>query len=388
MTTTTTQVETPNTAQVKYRAFDCDGHFKEPDELWAEYLPAEYRAMAPRFEVDSMGQRRFLIGGKTLPRNPMIPLPRRESNLQEDLDPLVLRSGFDPQARLAVMDSEGIDVNVIYPTTGLRFAAVDNLEVLVALCQAYNNWAKDFCSAAPDRLLAPAVVPQLDVSETLKETRRAVEELGLAGVMLRPNPIGRTIEDPAWGLLWSLLEELDAPLGFHEGSSLPGGSWPGWPGVAHLGSDRTDNHLFQHAMSHPFEHMAAMLALIAGGTLERHPNLRVLFLEAGCGWVPYWLERMDHHLAGGLAYTDVRLPLSATEYFQRQCFVSMDPEEGAVVPALVSCVGADNVCWSTDFPHTDHEWRGMARDFASREDLSEEAKEKIIGGNAARAYKR
>jgi predicted TIM-barrel fold metal-dependent hydrolase len=276
------------------------------------------------------------------------------------------------------MDSEGIYGNVIYPTTGLMFGSVDDLDLLVALCQAYNNWAKDFCSAAPDRLFVPAVVPQLDVFETLKETERAVTELGLMGIMMRPNPIGRTVEDPAWEPLWSLLEELDRPIGFHEGTAL---------NITHLGADRTDNYLCQHVMSHPFEHMAALLALIAAGVLDRHPNLRVLFLEAGCGWVPYWLERIDQHLAGMWAYQDVHLSLSATDFFKRQCFVSADAEEEAVVAAFISCIGDDNLCWTTDFPHPDHDWRGMAKEFASREDISEDAKRKIMGGNISRAYK-
>ncbi len=366
------------TSSNRHLTIDCDSHFLEPEVMWTEYLEARFRPMAPRYELDSMGQRRLLIGGKTLPRNPSVPLPRRNYTGMLNLPADVKLSGSDPHARLKVMDSEGVDVNVMYPTRGLFFGSViEDTEFLVALCRAYNNWARDFCSAAPDRLLAHAVVPQFDVFATIAETRRAVEELGMAGVMLRPNPIGRTVEDPAWEPLWALLEELQTPLGFHEGTSLC---------VPFLGSDRTDNYLFQHAMSHPFEHMAAMLSLIGGGILERHPTMKVLFLEAGCGWVPYWLERIDQHLVGEWAYADVELSLSATEYFKRQCFVSMDPEERGVVQAFVECLGADNLCWSTDFPHMDHDWRGMARDFAGRDGLSDVEKAKILGGNAARVY--
>jgi predicted TIM-barrel fold metal-dependent hydrolase len=343
--------------------------------MWPEYLPSQYRAMAPRHEVDSMGYRRLVIGGQTMARVPAIPFPQGHP---ADIDTEGARLGSDPVARLAAMDAQGVDVHVIYPTTGLSFGGVQNVELLVALCRAYNNWARDFCSVAPYRLLAPAIVPQIDVFETLKETRRAVEDLGLAGVWMRPNPIGRTIGDPAWEILWSLLDELDAPLGIHEGTALC---------VPELGADRTDDYSFQHAMSHPFEHMAALLAFTAGGILDRHPGMRVLFLEAGCGWVPYWLERIDQHMTEAWAHRDTRLSLTATEFFRRQCYVAMQSEEGAVVPAFVSCLGADNLCWSTDFPHGDHEWRGMARAFAERTDLSGEAKEKIIGANAARAYK-
>lgn len=97
--------------------------------------------------------------------------------------------------------------------------------------------------------------------------------------------------------------------------------------------------------------------------VERHPRLRVLFLEAGCGWVPYWLERLEQHLAGDFAYDAVALSLRPQEYFERQCFVSADPEEGAVVPAFVNCLGDSSLCWSPDFPHPDHEWRGVVKRF-------------------------
>jgi predicted TIM-barrel fold metal-dependent hydrolase len=215
------------------------------------------------------------------------------------------------------------------------------------------------------------------VRETLAETRRAVQELGMAGIFLRPNPVGRALDDPAWEPLWSLLEELDVPLGLHEGTGFP---------LPQLGSDRSENFMFRHMMSHPYEHMLAMLQLIGAGVLERHPALRVTFVEAGCGWLPYWLERFEHHMREW-SHVTIPLPLSPTEYFHRQCFVSADPEEHASVAAVVSCLGADNVCWSTDYPHPDHEWRGMAAEFESRSDLSDDAKRKILGENAARLYR-
>jgi uncharacterized protein len=312
-----------------------------------------------------------------MPRYPSVPLGWRRHSRPNVVDPDAQRAGWDPTQRLAIMDAEGIDAHVIYPSIGLFFGGVEDRELLVALCRAYNNWARDFCSTAPERLFAPAIVPQRFVHETLHETERAVGELGLAGIHLRPNPIARPLEDPAWEPLWSLMEELGAPVGFHEGTNLT---------VPHLGADRTENYLFQHMMSHPFEHMAALLTLISGGILERHPRLRVLFLEAGCGWVPYWLERMDQHAAGDFAWDAVTLSMRPTEYFQRQCFVSADPEEKAVVPAFVRCLGDTTLCWSSDFPHPDHEWQGMVQQFRDRDDVSEDTKRRVMGENAARAY--
>jgi predicted TIM-barrel fold metal-dependent hydrolase len=330
-----------------------------------------------------MGVRRQVIGGMTLPRIPSVPVPRRHPQLSGVADSQhhyglaehQARAGWDPKVRLEFFDAEHVAAAVIYPTTGLHFGALTDLDLLTALCQAYNTWAHDFCSTAPERLVAAAIVPQQDVHQAVLETRRAVEELGFKGIVMRPNPIGRAIEDPAWEPFWSLLEELEVPLTFHEGTSLC---------IPQLGADRTENYIFQHMMSHPFEHMSAMLMMIGGGILDRHPKLRVAFIEAGCGWVPYWLERMEHHFES--PYENVQLSLTPTELFQRQCWVSADAEEGAVVNAFVQSLGAENVCWSTDFPHPDHTWGGLVSRFTERADLNEGVKAKIVGGNAAALY--
>src|SRR5207249_3743803 len=101
-----------------------------------------------------------------------------------------------------------------------------------ALCGAYNNWAKDFFSYAPSRMLGPAVVPQMDINYAIAETQRAAQ-MGLRGVFLRPNVIGgRTLDHPAYERLWSVMEDLDMPLVLHEGTTQD---------MPQAGSDRYDN---------------------------------------------------------------------------------------------------------------------------------------------------
>jgi predicted TIM-barrel fold metal-dependent hydrolase len=359
-------------ASQPYRAIDVDGHFIEPDILWEKYLRAEFRSAAPRFALDSEGRRRVVLGNRTTPLIPTDKLKHSGPVRTGTPD----GAGSDPVVRLEVMDAEGVDVMVMYPTRGLHFAFVPEKDACVALCQAYNNWAADFCSAAPDRLIAHAVVPQPWVHETRVEIERAVGDLGLKGVHMRPNSIGRDFDDPAWDVVWSTLEELDVPLGLHEGT----GGYPEQIGVL-----QTDNYMFRHMMTHPYAHMFAMLSFIGAGIFDRHPNLRVAFVESGCGWVPYWLERLEHHVNEFISGDD--LTLRPTEYFHRQCLVSTDADEGPVMSAFVHCLGPDNLAWSTDFPHPDHEWKGMVGQLLRRDDLSEVEKEKIIGGSAARFYR-
>ena len=256
--------------------FDADAHFNEPEAVWAEYLEPRFRSARPTMTQDSQGRRRIMIAGQLTPYIPPPPGSKMEK----------LRGAFEPGARLADMDRAGVDVMAIYPTKGLYFFGVQDVATCAALCRAYNSWAQDYCAHAPERMLAPAVLPQLDVPEMLVEAERALAR-GMGGVFLRPNPIGgRSLDHPALEPLWSLLEEHGAPVVLHEGTTQD---------VPQVGLDRFDNFLFRHMISHPFEQQMAVLALICGGVLERHPRLKVMISECGVGWAPYWLDRMDDH---------------------------------------------------------------------------------------------
>jgi predicted TIM-barrel fold metal-dependent hydrolase len=352
----------------EYRVFDADGHFDEPQEIWPQYLEPQFRELAPRFVRDSQGRPCMYVGGEVKEHIPMPPGHRAGD---------AMAGGRDPHVRLADMNKEGIDVMVMYPTTGLFFFGLERLDVTAALCRAYNNWAHDFCSVAPERLFAPVILPQMDVPESIAETRRAAEKLGLRGVVLRPNPVaGRTLDHPAFSPLWSLLEELDVPLVLHEGTTQD---------VPQVASDRYQNFMFRHLISHAFEQQLGLMSLICGGVLERHPGLRVLIVEAGVGWVPYWLDRMDHHIKEW-GFASAPLRLKPSEYFARQCYVAADAEE-RLLPQVISAIGDDNLCFSTDYPHPDHPFEGVVAELADRPDVSEASKRKILYDNAARVFK-
>jgi predicted TIM-barrel fold metal-dependent hydrolase len=118
--------------------------------------------------------------------------------------------------------------------------------------------------------------------------------------------------------------------------------------------------------------------------LERHPGLRVVFLESGCGWLPHWLERMDEHVHAW-AHAIAKLPLTPSEYFQRQCFVSCDPSE-RTLPAVVELAGEDAVVFATDYPHPDALTGDLVGRIADSPALSPAAREKILRVNAIRCF--
>ena len=179
-------------AVIDVDVIDADGHVLEPGDVWDEYLPRDYRAYAPGWAVDTQGRNRRMIGGRMQPAWPTV-----------DYDTKPVEGASDPHARLRDMDDVGIAIGYLYPSAGLHFGAIDRLDVVEVLCRAYNEWIRDFCAVDRHRLRAAAVVPQLDVAAAMRETQRAIGELGLSAVMLRPNPIGgRTLDDPTLDPLW------------------------------------------------------------------------------------------------------------------------------------------------------------------------------------------
>jgi predicted TIM-barrel fold metal-dependent hydrolase len=345
---------------------DSDGHILEPSDVWAEYLSAEMLPYAPRWGTDNEGRRRRIIGGVTQPE---FPFPRYDS------EPVM--GAVDPVARLADMDRAGIDVGVIFPSAGLHFAAIERPSVCRALCSAYNNWLFDFCTPDRRRLRAAALVPQHDPAEAAVEARRAVVELNCAGVMLRPNPInGRTLDDPSFDPLWQTLEELDAPLILHEATTM---------NVPQAGRDRYTNYMFLHVVTHPHEHQMAMMSLICGRVLERFPGLRVAFVESGCGWVPYWLERLEQHI-DYWGHASVPLAMRPREYFARQCYVSPFADE-AHLPQVIQSIGDENLIYTSDYPYPYVGGDRVTSALRERTDIEPGSIRQIACENARRFYR-
>jgi predicted TIM-barrel fold metal-dependent hydrolase len=252
--------------------------------------------------------------------------------------------GFDALSYLRAMDAQGIDAVVLYPSIGLFVPYQPDLTAAESrdACRSYNDWVADYCGQAPERLAAVGLVPLADPVMGATETARAAE-LGLVGVMVRPNRLyGRELGDPDYEPLYVAVEDSDVVLAVHEGLGVQG------PTIG----DRFSSFVARHLCSHPMEQMAAMAGLILGGTLQRHPGMRVAFLESGTGWLPYWLHRMDEHHEW-LADTECKeLALEPSEYFRRQCTICSDPED-TLAQWVMGEVGADRVLWASDFPHPD-----------------------------------
>jgi predicted TIM-barrel fold metal-dependent hydrolase len=366
----------------RFRIIDADGHVMEPAGMWERYIAPAFRDRAPRITRDARRHTRFTTGEWLSPRPEMVTPAMREAFSTRVREYLAdaLAAGFDPASQLRAMDEGGIEIAYLYPTQGLYAASIDALDpaLALAICAAYNDWIVEFCAHAPARLKPVAMLTALHDPALAAGEAARVAGRGFTAVFVRPNPIrGRTLDDPAYEALWDTCERLGLGVGAHEGVG------------AHLpaaGADRFRSFFATHVASHPMEQMLAMLALITGGVLERHPRLRVAFLESGCGWLPYWLWRMDEHWekTDGIAGEPV-LAMRPSDYFRRQCWISCEPDE-PYVGRLLDLLGEDRVLFASDYPHPDHKWPETAERMLAM-DIPDRAKARILWDNPAAFYR-
>jgi len=160
-----------------------------------------------------------------------------------------------------------------------------------------------------------------DAGDALEEARRCIDELGFRGVWRRPEqfPGIPALHDAAYEALWDFLAGAGAAFAFH----------PGMNGVIpydYLKDRFGDYYTALHAVHFAAEQMMALTTMIAYGILERHPGLKVAFLECGATWAVPYLHRLDEHLET-FGFDRAGLTLAPSEYFARQCFVSVEEEE-------------------------------------------------------------
>lgn len=313
------------------RVIDADGHVVEPARVFSRWT----------------GERTPMDLPATTPMNPCGDIGLLADQFEH---------GFDPPSYLRAMDAQGIDVAILYPSIGLFVPYLPELTPADAAdaCHSYNEWIAGYCAESGGRIFAAGILPLADLVRGEKEVAWCADN-GLVAMMARPNHVyGRNLGDPAYDALYDAMAGSGLVLAVHEGMGLRGHPT--------IGADRFSGFAPRHAMSHPMEQMAAMASLVFDGAFERHPSLRVAFLESGTGWLPYWLHRLDEHREWMAGTECASLSLGASEYFARQCVISSEAEDD-LVASVIESVGADHVMWASDFPHPDAVFPGSATAF-------------------------
>jgi predicted TIM-barrel fold metal-dependent hydrolase len=359
----------------KFPTVDADGHLEENHIDWKERLPAKFKSKAPERRDSGNGQLRTIIEGKAWPR----PSGRGIGVGGPYSRPHPRRPGMtDPKLRLQDMDSEGIDVAVLFGA-GLAgtIPALDDVGLAVALARARNTWVAEYCAANPKRIKGTAALPQQNISDSVEELRRSIKELGFVGASLLPNVKGRHLGDPYYFPLYEEAERLNVPICVH--------MFLGRYGSDAAGTDRVDKFFYVHLFGHPFEQMIALSVIIGEGVLDRFPKLRFVFLESGCGWVPYWFDRLDEHQE----VLGVQLPALKEEpsrlLKRGQLYFSCEADEHELAH-VIDVIGDDWIVFASDYSHFDSRFPGASEPIITHAELNDSTKRKILNENARRLY--
>jgi predicted TIM-barrel fold metal-dependent hydrolase len=366
----------------KVRIIDADSHVEETADYW-QYLDPKYEARRPiaivaedRPQLGGMNAF-WYIDGQVFPK----PVGRGVTIFATPLEmERVKRKSWSwgsqaltrPEERVKDLDAGGIDIQVNFTTLFLETLTEDP-EFEAALMSSYNQFLAKACAAAPDRLKWAALLPLRDPKLAVAEARRA-HELGAVCASSTAGTIGDLGLDQA-GLdpLWAELERLGLPFCIH----------CGW---CNDGVRRPFNTSYgAHVLGFTLPVLMAFYAFLGGGILDRFPRLKLGFLEAGCEWVPYLVQRMDHYYHSESSNGRPVPERKASDYL-RDCEIYFTTEaEERHLPQVLEFIGEDRIMLSADMPHGEAR-EASVEEIQERTDLTEKQKAKILGETAARFY--
>jgi predicted TIM-barrel fold metal-dependent hydrolase len=350
-----------------YQIIDADAHVNPLPDFWQEYLPLQYRDAAPRFEsgddVDYV-----VFEGKRMPFLLMnAQAGRKAENYRLYGRKAETRpGGWEPAARCADMDTDGVDAAVLYGGGPLASRDIDQH---LASFDAYNRWLADFCRAAPERLFGIGYIPMLEVDDAMARIR-AIAASGLKGVLIPAFPQSkRAVETMAnsgargagaGGAAFALTGDPFGARRYCDAEFDP--FWAaavelGMPVHMHLGArpTRPDPQLFLPDMLMSKLTMAEPIAIMVfGGVFMRHPQLKLVSVESGVGWFGFAASYMDKLWHKHRHWTGNTLVEPPSAYMDRQVYGTFLEETAGLL--LRNQPGGRNIMWSSDYPHSETSW--------------------------------
>lgn len=363
-----------------YKIIDADAHMCEPPSMWAERVDKRFRDRAPRLVVNPNGKKGSFIAlenfppmrfagafaaGKTFDANTM----------NEGIESVPL-GAYQPAARLKDMELDGVEATILYTTFGFMLYWLEDAALQEACFRAYNDWLAEFCSYAPNKLGGLALISLFDPERGRRELERC-KKLGLKGAMIWASPPeDQPYHSPIYDSFWAAAQDLEMPLSLH---LLTGRGKDSQQDESNLAE------MYVRMIVRTHEIQRSLLVMIFSGVLDRFPRLKLVSAENDIAWVPHLFERANKYYRRMKQAFQVPISLTPDEYFKRQIYVTfIDDPVGLKTYQLV---GADNIMWSTDYPHQAATWphsqEVMARDFKGIPDADVR---KMVRENTAKLY--
>jgi predicted TIM-barrel fold metal-dependent hydrolase len=377
--------------------WDADNHLYESEDAYTRHLPSKYQSSIGFADVD--GRKKLKIMGVISdcipnPTYEVIPTPGAWSDyyrgvnpegksLRELAQPIRCPEEFrHPDLRLSLMDRQGIDGCVMFPTTAgmLEERIKSDTELTVAVIHAYNQWLlEDWTFNYRDRIYPVPAIALNDIDAAVRELDWCLER-GAKTVLIRPAPVpqsdGSSLSPglPEFDPFWRRIEEAGIPVMMHNSDSGYDRYMSDWEG----GRDEFQGFQLTTLRGFIYEESRAIFdtlaALIAHGTFERFPGVRVGVVENGGSWAPRLLDTFDRVYKKQPG----KFAEHPSDVFRRHVWVNPFHEDD--MNQLVACLGAERVMFGSDFPHP--EGLGEPTDFVKDlEGLSDQAVARVLGAN-------
>lgn len=378
--------------------FDCDSHWSERPDLFTSRAPAAVKDRVPHVEpVD--GEPTWVFDGHPMGRFSAGGVIGRDGT-KESADialnywtiEQIHEGAYDPKIRLGVLDECGIDSQIIFPSTiglgGQDLGLVEDQALCRLAVELYNDAQAEVQEQTGNRLVPLPVMPAWSIDACVAEAKRVAGH-GARGINMTSDPhdLGSPdLADPAWDPFWEVCTEHQLPVHFHIGASVTGmaiyekHAWPSHHPNIRLALGGT--LLF-------IGNARVVSNLIVSGIFDRHPDIKMVSVESGCGWIPFILEALDYELAENAPDELKQLKKMPSEYFRSNLYATFWFENNRNrLPELIDAVGEDNILFETDFPHPTCLYPNPLETVeAKMATLGRETRAKIFGGNARKLYR-
>jgi predicted TIM-barrel fold metal-dependent hydrolase len=355
------------------RLFSADSHVVEPPECYRDAFPRAARDRAPYVERRDEGDR-WVFPGSTVESGTGLMANAGQDPHAERVDgrlDAVPSAAHDPDARIDAQDRDGVVAELLFPTVTLLALQHPDPDVRGWCCDAYNAWLAAFCARHPDRLLG-AAVSAAGTPEQTADDITAAARAGFRAVLLPARPGGDVdYDDPAFDGAWSTAAGAGLPVCFHV-HTVRAPRRRGSPLAIYTTMIRSCQD--------------ALATLVLGGVLARHPDLRVLLVEADAGWLPHFVQRMDHawerhrHALG-----ETRLRRRPSEAVGASVYATFQDDDVAL--RSLHLLDPERLLWANDYPHADSTWpRSRETLRVAMRDVAVADRRRIVHDNAAALF--
>ena len=372
------------------KVIDVDTHVSEWPDLWTSRASAKWKNLVPRM-VGEGEEKQWVIGeNQFLAARNAVSAIRKDGHKSYGMEfreweiPDVMEAAWNTAKRVEMMDEQGIYAQIAYPNAlgfGGQKAMLVEPELRLESLRLYNDAMAEMQTESGQRIFPMSLLPWWDVDLSVAELERCAK-MGLKGININPNPNEHgmpSLGEPYWNRLWEACIHHGQPVNFHIGASdsstsfLSTGVWP----------ERNDNQkLAMGGVLLFINNLVVLGNILMSDLLKNYPQLNIVSVESGAGWIPYLLESLDYmSVQAGQSYEP-----SLRERFSRSISACVFFERENIIDTIEK-VGADNVMFETDFPHPACLYpNGLDYLAEAIAELSEEDRFKVFSGNAARIY--